>query len=210
VTSFLLVRHALCDPVGRSIAGRAPGVHLNAKGRLQADELGRRLGDLAISAVYSSPLERALETAGPIAAQQGVPVVEAPGLTEIDFGSWTGKTLQELDQLPQWKDFNIHRSGTRAPEGEGMTDVLARALGEMNRIRAEHDTREALVTLVSHGDVLRALLAHFLGVSLDLFQRIEISPASVSVVTLENHGPRVLLLNSTGEWPSQLALRKRR
>jgi probable phosphoglycerate mutase len=183
---------------------------LNAEGQLQAEELCRRLGDLAISAVYSSPLERALETAAPIAAQQGIPVVEAAGLTEIDFGSWTGKTLQELDRLPEWKDFNIHRSGTRVPGGEGMTDVLARALNEVNRIRAEHDTPEALVTLVSHGDVLRALLAHFLGVPLDLFQRIEISPGSVSVVTVENHGPRVLLLNSTGGWPSRLGLRKRR
>src|SRR5215212_2773666 len=98
MTTFLLIRHALCDPVGRSLAGRTSGVHLNAEGGVQAEALARRLGEVAVSAIYSSPLERALETAAPIAADQGVPVIEAPGLLEIDFGDWTGKTLQELDQ----------------------------------------------------------------------------------------------------------------
>ena len=189
MTTFLLIRHALCDPVGRSIAGRTSGVHLNAEGRVEAEALARRLGEVAISAIYSSPLERALETAAPIAAHQGVPVIQAPGLLELDFGDWTGKTLQELDRLPQWKDFNIYRSGTQIPGGEGMGDVLARALGEVNRIRARHPGSEMVVAVVSHGDVLRALIAHFLGVPLDLFQRLEISPASVSVVALETMDP---------------------
>jgi probable phosphoglycerate mutase len=210
MTTLLLVRHALCDPVGRSIAGRARGVHLNEEGRRQADDLGRRLGALVISAIYSSPLERALETAAPIAALQRVPVIQAAGLMEIDFGDWTGKTLQELDGLPEWKNFNSYRSGTRIPGGEAMSDVLARAVGEVNRIRVAHPKPESAVVLVSHGDVLRALIAHVLGIPLDLFQRIEITPASVSVVEIEEYGPRVLLLNSTTGWPDQLQSGKRR
>jgi probable phosphoglycerate mutase len=203
MTTLLLIRHALCDPVGHSIAGRTPGVHLNAAGRIEADALAARLSNLEISAIYSSPLERALETAAPIAARSGLQVVPAPGLLEIDFGDWTGKPLAELDQRPEWRCFNSSRSTTRIPGGEEMAEVLARTLTEVARIRTAHPGPAALVALVSHGDVLRTLLTHFLGIPLDFVHRLEVSPASVSVVALED-GPRLLLLNSTAGWPSAL------
>ena len=206
MTTFLFIRHALCDPVGRSIAGRAPGVHLNASGRAEAEALAKRLSGLRMAAVYSSPLERALETADPIAALQGLRTQIAPGFTEIDFGEWTGKTLAELDHLPEWKAFNSFRSGARIPNGESTGDVLARALAELDRLGKAHSGPGELVGVVSHGDVLRAVIAHFLGIPADLFQRIELSPASVSVLSLEDQGPRLLVLNSTAGWPDRLGL----
>jgi probable phosphoglycerate mutase len=207
MTTFLLVRHALCDPVGRAIAGQASGVHLNAAGKTEADRLGSRLADLAISAIYSSPLERALETAAPVAARHCLEVVPSPGLIEIDFGDWTGRSLAELDGVPEWKTFNAFRSGTRIPGGESMAEVLARALLDVDRIRKVHSAPNALVVLVSHGDVLRALVAHFLGISLDLFQRLELGPASVSVLSLRHGTPRLLLLNSLEGWPDEICSR---
>jgi broad specificity phosphatase PhoE len=207
VTTFILIRHAACDPVGRSIAGRRPGVHLNDVGKQQADGLADRLSGVALAGIYSSPLERALETAGPIALRQGLDVQIAAGFTEIDFGDWTGKTLAELDQLPDWRRFNSFRSGTRIPGGENMADVLGRVLHEIDLLCERHPAPGDPVAVVSHGDVLRVLLAHALGLSPDHMQRLELSPASVSILQLEYHGPRVLLLNSNEGWPGELRLR---
>jgi probable phosphoglycerate mutase len=206
MTTFLLIRHAHCDPVGHAIAGRALGVHLNGRGKAEAATLGARLAGLPIGAVYSSPLERAVQTATAVAERLGLRVETAPGLNEVDFGEWTGRTLAELDQTAEWKSFNSFRSGTRIPGGESMTEVLARALAELGRLDRAHAGSRELVAVVSHGDVLRAVIAHYLGIPTDLFQRIELSPASVSVLTLEPHGPRLLLLNSLPEWPADLRL----
>jgi probable phosphoglycerate mutase len=204
MTTFLLIRHAHCDPVGHAIAGRAKGVHLNDRGRTEAKALGARLAELAIDAVYSSPLERALETATEVADRHGLPVKAVAGLNEVDFGEWTGRTLVDLDSSPEWRSFNSFRSGARIPGGESMTEVLARALTELGHLRRTHGKSGQLVAVVSHGDVLRAVIAHYLGAPTDLFQRIEVSPASVSILTVEPHGPRLLLLNSLPEWPAGL------
>jgi probable phosphomutase (TIGR03848 family) len=209
MTNFLLIRHAHCDPVGHSIAGRAAGVHLNATGRQEATALGQRLNPLPITAVYSSPLERALETAVAIAEPRGLDVAIAPGLIEIDFGEWTGQSLADLDQLAEWKAFNSFRSGSRIPGGETAAEVLTRALVELDRLRRDHAGSEELVAVVSHGDVLKAVIAHFLGIPTDLYQRVDLSPASVSVLALNAGGPRLLLLNSTGEWPENLGRRRK-
>jgi broad specificity phosphatase PhoE len=207
MTTFLLIRHAHCDPVGVAIAGRAAGVHLNEQGRREADALATRLAPLDITAIYCSPLERAMETAAPIAAGQRLQIQTAPALLEIDFGEWTGRTLAELNPLAEWKAFNSFRSGTRIPGGENMSEVLARGLAELNSIQGTHPGENSLVAVVSHGDVLRTLVAHFLGVPFDLFHRIELSPASVSVLSLEPYGARLLLMNSTGHWPAGVMLR---
>jgi broad specificity phosphatase PhoE len=210
MTTFLLIRHAHCDPLGQAIAGRAEGVHLNARGRREALALGQRLSPLELAAVYSSPLERAVETATPISESQGLPIEPAPGMIEVDFGEWTGRSLAELDGLPQWKAFNSFRSGTRIPGGECAAEVLARALAELQRIGREHPDAQELVAIVSHADVLRAVIAHFLGIPTDLYHRIELSPASVSVLALEPWGSRLLLLNSTDGWPGVLPTRETR
>lgn len=203
MTVLLLIRHALCDPVGRSIAGRKPGIHLNPAGRSQAAALANRLAVLPISAIYSSPMERARETAEPVARRLGLKVQTEPGLDEIDFGEWTGRTLAELDVIPAWRAFNEERSTTRIPGGELIGEVLERALEACGRISRTHRNPGAVVALVSHGDVLRALIAHFAGISLDLMRRIELSPASLSVVSLGPY-PRLLLLNSTEAWPEEV------
>jgi broad specificity phosphatase PhoE len=209
MTTFLLIRHALCDPVGKAIAGRAAGIHLNQVGKDQADRLAVQLDEVAISAVYSSPLERALETAAPFAARKSLPVQIAAPLNEIDFGDWTGRTLSELDGLAEWRAFNSFRSGTRIPGGETMMEVLARATGEVERLQAAHPAPADVVALVSHGDVLRGIVCHALGIAPDLLQRIELSPASVSVLVREGAGNRVLLLNATADWPHELGTLRR-
>ncbi len=204
MTTFLFVRHALCDPVGQAIAGREPGVHLNSSGRAQAAALATRLADLPISAIYSSPLERAQETAEPIASRLGLEVESDFGLTEVDFGDWTGRRLADLDGTADWRAFNTRRSNTRIPGGETMSEVLARALEGLNRIRQRHRAPGALIAVVSHGDVLRVVLTHFTGIPVDYMQRIEISPASVTVLSLVKEAPRLLLLNSTEAWPGEV------
>ena len=196
----------MCDQVGRTIAGRAPGVSLNAQGRQQAEALARRLSGLQIEAVFSSPLERALETARPIAEECGLQVQTLAGLNEIDFGEWTGRALEDLAPAAQWQLFNRYRSGTRIPGGETMLEVVARSARELERLQQTHSDG-SLVAVVSHGDVLRALIVHSLGMSLDLMFRLELDPASVSVLDLASHGPRLLLLNGGDEWPSTLPRR---
>jgi probable phosphomutase (TIGR03848 family) len=202
MTTFLLIRHALCDPVGRSIAGRSPGVSLNQRGLQQAEALALRMAELPISAVYSSPLDRAVQTARAIAERKGLRVEQREGLNEIDFGDWTGKQLAELQPVAEWQHFNTYRSGTRIPGGETMQEVLARALNELADVARLRSS--SLVAVVSHGDVLRSLICHFLGVSLDLMLRLEIDPASVSIVELQPYGPRVLLVNGMEGWPGDL------
>jgi len=204
VTTFLLVRHALCDPVGKAIAGRAPGVHLNGTGRRQATQLAARLAPLPIGAVYSSPLERAVQTAEPLAARLALPVNISPGLIEVDFGDWTGRTLEDLSDAPGWREFNTRRSTVRIPNGETMAEVTTRALAVLGEIDQGERPGTGIVALVSHGDVLRSLVTHVLGMPADLLPRLEIAPASVSVVTLEYGMPRLLLLNATGGWPEEV------
>jgi broad specificity phosphatase PhoE len=207
MTTFLLIRHALCDPVGQSIAGRRPGVHLNEAGRQQALGLAERLGQLCLTGLYSSPLERAIETAQPIGARQGLEILPAAGFNEVDFGTWTGKTIAELEQVPDWRRFNEFRSGSRIPGGETMAEVLSRSLGELEKLRERHARQGSLVAVVSHGDVLRMLVTHALGMPSDFLHRIELSPASVTVLEVEDYGPRLILLNGTGEWPAEMRRR---
>ena len=205
VTTLLLIRHALCDPVGTSIAGRTFGIHLNDAGRRQAAALAGRLGRLPIAEIRSSPLERAVETAQPLAAALGLPVIQDTGLNEVDFGEWTGRTLAELDGLPEWGDFNERRGSTRIPGGENMAEVVGRSLATLEQVRRTPELTGRLVALVSHGDVLRSLVAHCIGMNPNAIHRIEIAPASVSILLSEDGNWRLLLLNSTGEWPDSVA-----
>lgn len=192
-TTFLLIRHASHDRLGHAIVGRTSGVRLSADGLLQAEALAERFAAGSLHAIYSSPLERARATAAPIAARLGLEVQIAEELNELDFGAWTNRTLADLNDLEEWRRFNLFRSGCRIPGGESMLEVQDRMLRLLDRLRAAH--REESVALVSHGDVIKATLAHCLGVPLDLFQRIEIGPASISAVRIGRYGPEVLLIN---------------
>jgi probable phosphoglycerate mutase len=193
VTAVLLIRHGRCDPVGHSIAGRAPGVRLNREGCLQAERLADVLGTLDFAAVYSSPLERALETAEPLARRRGLAVEELAELNELDFGDWTGRTLAELAGDSTWDDWNRARDSTRIPGGESMLEAVARADRGINAMRKRHPG--GLVLAVTHGDVIRGLLCHVLGVSLNWIHRLEVSPGSVSLLRYEGEAPTVLVVN---------------
>lgn len=196
MTTFLLIRHASHDWLGRRLAGRTPGVHLSERGMQEAVDLACRLGEYPIRALYSSPLERAQQTAAPIAERLGLEVRTSHAILELDFGDWTGKPIDELRQDPRFTYFNSFRSGTPIPGGEAMQAVQARVTQEMHRLAREHP--DEWVALVSHGDVIKSAAAFYLGVPLDLFQRIEISPASVTAIELNEWGPRVLCVNGAG------------
>lgn len=197
MVTLVMIRHAAHDLLGRTLVGRAPEVPLSAAGACEAEALAQRLASSAVRALYSSPRERARDTAAPIAARLGVDVEIAPELDEIEVGDWTNRSFAELDELEPWRRFNLFRSGTCCPNGESMLDVQARFVRLVERLSARH--AEDRVALVSHGDVIRAALAHYLGIHLDLFQRLEIGPASVSIVRVGPYAPEVLLVNGGAE-----------
>jgi broad specificity phosphatase PhoE len=196
---FLLVRHATNDFVGHAIAGRAPGLRLNAEGQRQAQQLADRLRTAPIGAIYVSPLERARETAAPLAARLRLEPVVCNELHEIDCGDWTGKTFLELDADPEWRLWVTRRTGARPPRGESIVEAQRRAVDLIMRLRGQHDG--ATVALVSHGDVIKAALAHFLRMSLDALESFDIAPASVSVIQAGADWAQVKLVNDTGSLP---------
>lgn len=199
MTTFLLIRHAANETIGELIVGQAAGVHLNEEGMAQAAGLAERLARVQLAALYSSPMERALETASPLAIRHELEIQKSNALVEINFGEWTGRALRALEGEKQWQQFNSFRSGTRIPGGELMVEVQTRVVVELERIRERY--RDDTVAVVSHGDPLKAAIAYYAGVPLDLFLRLEISPASVSVIAVNDDGPKILLLNDTGELP---------
>ena len=197
MTTFYLLRHATNPWVGRALAGHLPGVHLNEEGLAQAEALVGRFHSVRLEAIYSSPLERARETAAPLARDRGMEVTVRPGLIEVGAGAWAGSDFATLDADPVWKRYNSFRSSTRGRgQGELMTEIATRMVDEMEELRTKHAGGNVL--LVSHGDVIKVAVAHYAGVPVDLMQRIEISPASVSILQLADEGPRVLAVNDTG------------
>jgi probable phosphoglycerate mutase len=192
VTTFLLIRHAHWDGVGRILAGRTPGVGLSPEGAAEADRLAGALASLPVAAVYTSPLDRARETAGPIARRLGLEPREAPGLQELDFGRWTGKPLAELEADPDWGRFNRERGTARIPGGETMGEAVARARAALAEIAGCWEDR--VVVAVSHGDIIRGVLADALGLALSRIFQLEVEPASVSVL-VTGSPPVVPVLN---------------
>jgi probable phosphoglycerate mutase len=190
---FLLIRHGLTDAVGRTLCGTAAGVHLNAEGRAQATRLAGRLGGVKLEAVVSSPLERAIETAAAIADGRGLTVESRAAFAEFEVGEWTGSAFSDLERSPTWQRFNRVRSVARAPGGESMLDVQQRAIAALLQLQRERSG--GTIAVVSHGDVIRAVLQYVLGMPIDFLHRIEIVPASVSVLDLGDDEPRVLQVN---------------
>ena len=199
-TYLLLIRHGENDWVGtHRLAGRTPGVLLNERGREQSARLAELLKDQPISAVYSSPLERCLQTAEPVAAALGKQVQREPGILEVDYGEWQGGDLKELGKLPEWQAVQHFPSTFCFPAGETLHQTQSRAVWAINRIVQDHPNQ--LVALFSHGDVIRTSIAHYMGTPLDLFQRINISTASISALAFHNGRPMVLFTNYTTELP---------
>jgi probable phosphomutase (TIGR03848 family) len=204
-TLVLLVRHGQTPTTGATLPGRAPGLHLAEAGLRQAEAAAARIAGLKeVAAVYASPLERTRETAAPIARARGLRVRTDKGLLECDFGDWTGAELKALRKLPEWRTVQRYPSGFRFPRGESFAEMQTRICAALERLVARH--RGETVVAVSHADPIKAALAHALGTHLDLFQRIVVSPCSVSAVLYGADGPVVLAANSTGDDLTSLGL----
>jgi broad specificity phosphatase PhoE len=206
VTTFYLIRHGANDLVGRAIAGWSPGVHLNAEGRRQASELASRLSSVPFGHLFSSPLDRAQETAQPLADRLGLEIQTAEAVGEIQFGDWTGKPFDKLAPDTRWQQWNVFRSLARAPSGESMIEVQARFTGFLASLSREWPGET--VAIFSHGDPIRSALMFYLGMPLDFVHRLEISPASISIVTIGPGGPQVVCANVTEDLTSSLSARK--
>lgn len=191
MTRFLFIRHGAHDLLFKRIAGRQPDVHLNEEGRRQAEQLAPRLSRLPIDAIFSGPLERARETAEPVCRALNLPLQIAEEFTEIDPGEWTNRTFEELQNVSGWSDFNTFRSCTTAPGGESMLEVQVRVVRKLRELSARHQ----FAVVFSHGDVIRAIVTLVLGMPLDLFLRIEIDPASLTLIEFGENFARVLFLN---------------
>jgi len=202
MTTFLLIRHASHDLMGRTVAGWMPGVHLNDFGRVEAERLADRLVTSPIDSVYSSPLNRSIETARPIAARIGCDIEIRETLGEFHFGS-SGRSLADLEGSGHWSELNARRSDGHPPGGESTLEVQHRVLMELGRIRAAYP--DSTVVVVSHGDVLKAAVAHVLGLHLDYLQRFELAPASVTRIVWNDGGPLLLGLNETAAVASPVA-----
>lgn len=195
MTRLLLVRHASTDSNGVRLAGRSPGIALNGEGRAQARWLASRLVNVPVSKIYSSPLQRAMETAEAIATLVGCDVEAREEFIEIEFGEWTGLDFDRLSRDARFERFNRFRSCADVPGGESMLRVQARMIEGIARVRARHD--DECIVLVSHGDLIRAAIAHYAGIALDMFQRIEISCGSLSEIEIDEGHVRILRINET-------------
>jgi probable phosphoglycerate mutase len=194
---FLLIRHAENDFVKKGrLAGRLPGVHLNERGRQQAARLAQTLAEAPISAIYSSPLERSMQTAAPLAEALGLPVLPRPGLMEVDFGDWENKTLKSLRRRKLWKIVQSAPSLMRFPSGETFAEAQLRIALDLQALSAEY-TPQDLIACVSHGDAIKLAVAYFIGLPLDFFQRLHIAPASITALLLTENSSRLLTLNTS-------------
>lgn len=204
---LLLVRHGLTDATGKRLYGRSSGIHLSEQGRDQAQRLAARFDGVRLAALYSSPLERCLETAEAIAGSTGTSICTVPEVQEIDYGRWTGRPFAALRRTKLWRDVHQRPSAVRFPGGESLPEAQRRSVAALEEVAARHPRAAAAV--VTHGDVIRLALAHFIGLHIDLFHRLEVVPASVSAVALSDGGPRVVRLNDTGDLAELVPRRKR-
>jgi probable phosphoglycerate mutase len=198
MATIILVRHGENEWVKKNrLAGWIPGVHLNEKGHQQAQEVARRLAALPVKAVYSSPLTRCLETAAYVADTHQLALIQLEEVGEVRYGDWEGQKVKKLARKPEWRMVQFFPSRFRFPGGESLRDVQARAVQALEMLSQQHD-KETIV-VVSHADVIRLVLAHYLGVHVDLFQRLEISPGSATLLALPADGfVRILRINDDG------------
>lgn len=194
----LLIRHGQNDWVSKNrLAGWTPGVHLNDVGRRQAEQLAERLSALPLKAIYSSPLERCTETAEALALTHNLNIVVVDQVGEVRYGKWEGKKIKKLSKKKTWHAVQHFPGRFRFPEGESLFEVQQRAVAAVESLSRQH--KDEMFAIVSHADVIKLVLAHYLGLHIDLFQRLAISTASVSILALpENGSVRVLRINDHG------------
>lgn len=196
MTLLLLIRHGTNDWVHGRLAGWTPGVHLNAEGQRQAAALAERLAFLPIDAIYASPLDRTVETAQAIAGPREMPLRLVESLGEVKYGEWQGAELKELYKHELWPGVQFYPSGTRFPGGETLGEAQMRMVATLDGLRAQHP--KGIIAVVSHADIIKLAIAYYVGMHMDLFQRLEISPCSVSALLFTRMGPRLLAYNDTG------------
>jgi probable phosphoglycerate mutase len=199
MTTLFLLRHGLTAHTGRTLYGQTEGIELDYRGRSQAEHLAARLAPLRPTAIYSSPLERCVQTVEPLASACKLDIIERDGLIEMNTGSWTGKPLSRLRRTKAWRDVQLHPDGFRFPGGgESFAEARERVVGEIAAIARRH--RRGRVVVATHGDIVRVVLADLVGAPLARFQTIVIDTASVSVAAIDRNGsPRVLLVNDTSD-----------
>lgn len=195
-TTLVLVRHAVTPQTGPMLSGRTPGIDLSELGHQQAATAGERLAGLPITAVYASPIDRTRQTAQHIADHHELPVRTLDGVIEADYGEWTGGQLTDLAKTDLWKTVQRAPSRARFPNGESIAEMQTRTVAALETVVADHPGE--MVVVVSHADPIKSVIAHFTGVHLDLFQRIAVSPASVTVFVLGPHGVTLVKCNDTG------------
>ena len=196
MATLFLVRHGLTAQTGRILYGRTPGISLDHRGQAQAEELVERFHDVRLTAIYSSPLERCVQTVEPLAAARRLSVRTDEALIEMDAGGWTGRTLGQLRRRTAWRTVQVTPSAFAFPDGEAFTDAQARVVAGLERIARRH--RSGRVVVATHGDIARVAPAHYAATPLDEFQRIVIDTAAVSVLELGGPRPHVVLMNDTG------------
>lgn len=210
---ILLIRHATAEYKPGRLYGWTPGVHLSASGRDEAKRLAERLETVKLRAVYSSPLERCLETAGMVADGRKLEIQVVEKLGEVRYGSWQGRTFRSLVKTPLWRTVQLLPSHARFPGGgESIREMQQRGIDAIEQIRGAHSS--GVVAVFSHADMIKAILAHYLGMHLDMFQRLHVETGSVSALAFHGGFPRVLRIGDTGSYdglsPPKPAPRKKR
>ena len=192
----MLIRHGENEYVKKGrLAGRKAGVHLNDKGRAQAQALADHLQQHPIKAVYASPLDRTMETAAPLAEALKLEVIPKEGLLEVDFGSWQDKTLKQLATRKLWKTVQRAPSQMRFPEGESFAEAQLRIANQLIELSSAHKPKDMFVC-VGHSDMIKLAVAYFIGLTLDKFQGIMVSPASITTLHINpNQGGHLINLN---------------
>ncbi len=198
----------MTDLTNKQLVGRTPGVHLSQLGSEQAHRLVERLDGVQIAAIYSSPLDRAIETAAPLAAKRGLEIHQDGGLSEVDYGEWSGQEFKHLRRTDLWKRVQTRPADARFPEGEAVRESQARIVGSLETIANSHP--DGCVALFSHSDMIKFAVAHLVGIHLDLFQRLVISPVSVTAIVLGGPAPALVHLNDTGGLQDLAPPRRRR
>lgn len=200
MTFFYFIRHGSTDTLGKVLTGRSTGIHLNSEGLEQARRLGERFKTMPVNFLYSSPLERTMETAAPIAAALGLEIQPAEDVIEVDYGEWTGRVFEtDLKGKPDWIQYNSFRTGARIPGGEHVLRIQDRMVQWTERTRRQHPGKH--IAVVSHGDPIKTVVVHYAGLHLDMFHRIDIGPASVTVIRIDDHAPLVMTVNNTEYLP---------
>jgi len=197
MATLLLIRHGHTDAAGKRLTGWHPGVHLNDRGRAEADRLVERLDGVRVEAIYSSPLERCRETAAPLAKARRLSVHIRRRLIETGYGEWTGRSIAQVRKTKLWRTVERVPSAMRFPGGESLLEVQARAVDEINRIAQAHP--KGVVVVVSHADPIRLVIAQVAGADVDHLHRLVVDTCSITAVSLDDAVPRLLKVNDTGD-----------